>query len=203
MGLMCEAIYVKLKLNEPPPPTDSAAGRCVDDGAAAAQAAEAAVKAAKAGQPGADEPSSRPKPKPSAGAPPAASEWISHIDSATDRPFWENAESGVVVWQNPHKKPKPPPLQQQGGLQMETPQQHALVMQGLQMVSHAASASIELSVTGMHKSLTINQRGAFKGSTHYHAVSRGGGGAGGGGSGGGGGDGDGGCGGGGGAPPWW
>ena len=66
MGLMREAIYVKLKLNEPAPqqPPD-----------------EPAKPPDEPAQPP-DEPAARPKPKP----PPPPSEWICHINSATDRP---------------------------------------------------------------------------------------------------------------------
>ena len=156
--------------------------------------------------------------------PPVESEWTMHLDSASNRPYWSHSATGVTTWQNPHKKPKPPPLAPPPPL--ETPQQqHAPAMHMVshasqqQIVSHASShassSSSELSGVGggtglspiiraagragAQISLTINQRGAFEGSTHYHCEGRqqhrGGSGSGGSGGGGGGG--------GGGAPSWW
>ena len=70
MGLMREAIYVKLKLNESAPD----AAKPQDDPAKPQE-----------------EPAAWPKPKP---PPPTPSEWICHIDSATDRPYMGEHQVG-------------------------------------------------------------------------------------------------------------
>ena len=113
MGLMRDAIYLKLKLNEPSPAEAAASRRAEEEAAAAKSASAAAAKTAKGDRPDpSDRLPKRPKPKPPDGPPPQAEEeWIMHVDSQSDRPFWENVASGVVVWQNPlrAKPPAPPP----------------------------------------------------------------------------------------------
>jgi hypothetical protein len=113
MGLMRDAIYLKLKLNEPSPAEAAASRRAEEEAVAAKVATAAAAKTAKAEGHDLDERlPKRPKPKPPFGPPPQAEEeWIMHVDSQSDRPFWENVASGVVVWQNPlrAKPPAPPP----------------------------------------------------------------------------------------------
>jgi hypothetical protein len=113
MGLMRDAIYLKLKLNEPSPAEAAASRRAEEEAAAAKVATAAAAKTAKAEGHDLDERlQKRPKPKPPFGPPPQAEEeCIMHVDSQSDCPFWENVASGVVVWQNPlrAKPPAPPP----------------------------------------------------------------------------------------------